>query len=133
MNDYIVLIPLFLVVIAMLNRSEVFSKIVKYIGYGYFFIVSLIFIVVRERIYALYHKGSPIPEIYWEKNSNWADIGLLLYLVPTVIIFLILSLSWFKREKDLKGKILMFVFLVVGMAVLFGYAFFFSMSLGYRP
>ncbi|MCP3027105.1 hypothetical protein [Halobacillus sp. A5] len=133
MSDYTVLIPLFLVVIAMLNRSEVFSKKVKYIGYGYFLIVSLVFLLLRETIYALYHKGSPIPDIYWEKNSNLADIGLFLYLVPTAIIFLTLSLSWNKREKDLKGKILMFLFIIVGVAILFGYAFFFSMSLGYRP
>lgn len=133
MSDYIVLIPLFLVIIAMLNRSEVFSKVAKYISFGYFFVLSVVFIIVRERIYDLYHKGSPIPDIYWDKNSNWADIGIFLYLVPTAVIFLILCLTWFKSEKDVKGKILMFLFFVVGAAFLFGYSFFFSMSLGYSP
>ncbi|WP_458411802.1 hypothetical protein ACNQFZ_13175 [Schinkia sp. CFF1] len=133
MSDYIVLIPLFLVLTTMLNRSEVFSKVAKYIGFGYFFVLSVVFILERKRIYDLYHKGSTIPDIYWEKNSNWADIGMFLYLVPIAVIFLILCLSWFIREKDLKGKFLMFLFFVVGVAVLFVYAFFFSMSLGYRP
>ncbi|MEC1717985.1 hypothetical protein [Schinkia azotoformans] len=133
MSDYIVLIPLFLGVIAMLNRSEVFSKVVKYISLGYFFVLTVFFILVRERIYDLYHKGSPIPDIYWEKNSNWADIGMFLYLVPTAVIFLILCLTWFKREKDIKWKILMFLFFVVGAALLFGYSFIFSLSLGYVP
>ncbi|KEF37101.1 hypothetical protein M670_03694 [Schinkia azotoformans MEV2011] len=133
MSDYIVLIPLFLGVIAMLNRSEVFSKVVKYISLGYFFVLTVFFILVRERIYDLYHKGSPIPDIYWEKNSNWADIGMFLYLVPTAVIFLILCLTWFKREKDIKWKILMFLFFVVGAVLLFGYSFIFSLSLGYVP
>lgn len=133
MSDYLVLIPLFLVVIAILNRSEVFSKVVKYIGFGYFFVLSVIFILVRERIYNLYHTGSPIPDIYWEKNSNWADVGVFLYLVPIVIILLILCFSWFKEQTDFKGKLLIVVFFVVGIGILFVYAFIFAMSLGYVP
>ena len=73
------MLPLFLVVIAMLNRSEVFSKVVKYIGFGYYLVLSVVFIIGRERIYDLYHKGSPIPDIFWEKNSSWSDIGMFLY------------------------------------------------------
>ena len=133
MSDYIVLIPLFLVVIAILSRSEVFSKVVKYISFGYYFVLTVVFIIVRERIYDLYHKGSPIPDIYWDKNSNWADLGMFLYLVPTAIIFLILCLSWFKGQKDFKGEMLMVLFFIVGVALLFVYSFFFSMSLGYSP
>ncbi|MGJ7922598.1 hypothetical protein [Neobacillus sp. LXY-4] len=132
-SDYLLLIPLFIVVIALLNRSEVFSKVVKYIGFGYFLVWSLIFIIVRERISNLYYKGSPIPDIYWEKNSNWSEIGMFLYLVPTAIIFLILCLSWIKREKEINERILLFLFLIVGLALIFGYSFIFSMTFGYVP
>ena len=131
-SDYFPLVPLLVVVAVVLHRSRVFSKTIKYIGYGYFFVLTLVFIIVRERINSLY-EHPPIPDIYWEKNSDWCDIGLLLYVVPTTVIFLILCFSWFKREKDFKGKAIMFLFFVVGLALLFVYAFFFSMTLGYRP
>lgn len=133
MSEYFLLIPLLLVAIAMLIQSDVFSKVVKYIGFGYFFVLTLVFIIVRERINHLYHKGLPIPDIYWDKNSNWSDIGMFLYLVPTAVIFLILCFSWFKRERKLKERILIFLFLVIGLAIIFGYAFFFSLGFGYRP
>ncbi|WP_310176527.1 hypothetical protein [Neobacillus niacini] len=131
-GDYFPLVPLLVVVAVVLHRSRVFPDIVKYIGYGYFFVLTLVFIIVRERISHLY-EHPPIPDIYWKKNSDWSDIGLLLYLVPTAVIFLILCFSWFKREKDFKGKILMSLFFVAGMGLLFVYAFFFSMTLGYSP
>lgn len=131
-GDYFPLVPLLVVVAFILHPSRVFPNIIKYIGYGYFFVLTLVFIIVRERISYLY-EHPPILEIYWEKNSDWSDIGLLLYLVPTAVIFLILCFSWFKREKDFKGKILMLFFFVVGLVLLFVYAFFFSMTLGYSP
>ncbi|HLR68232.1 hypothetical protein [Virgibacillus alimentarius] len=132
MSDYILLIPLLVGVIAVLHRSKIFPNIVRYIGYGYFFVLTLVFIIVRERISSLY-EHPPIPDMYWEKNSNWADIALLLYLLPTVVIFLILCFFWMKREQELKEKILIFLFFVVVLVMLFVYAFFFSMTLGYRP
>lgn len=131
-SDYFPLIPLLVVVAIILHKSKAFSNIVKYIGYGYFIVLTVVFIIVRERISFLY-EHPPIPDIYWEKNSDWSDLGLLLYLVPTAILFLILCFSWFKREKDLKGKTLMFIFFLIGLAMLFAYAFFFSMTLGYSP
>lgn len=131
-GDYFPLLPLLVVVIVLLHRSRSFPNIIKYIGYGYFSVLTLVFILVRERISYLY-EHPPIPDIYWEKNSDWSDIGLLLYLVPTAVIFLIICFSWFKKEKDLKGKFLMFLFFVVGLVLLFVYAFLFSMTLGYSP
>lgn len=132
MTEYFLLIPLLLVAIAMLIQADVFSKVVKYIGFGYFFVLTLVFIIVRERISYLY-EHPPIPDIYWDKNSNWADMGMFLYLVPTAVIFLILCFSWFKREKKLKERILIFLFFVTGLILIFGYAFFFSLGFGYRP
>lgn len=132
MSDYIPLIPLLVVVFAVLYRSKVFPTIVKYIGYGYFFVLTLVFIIVRERISYLY-EYPPIPDIYWEKNSNWADIAMFLYLLPTAVIFLFLCFSWFKREKGLIERIFVLIFFIVILVVLFVYAFFFSMTLGYRP
>ena len=131
-SDYFSLIPLLVVVAIILHRSKSFPNIAKYIGYGYFIVLTLVFIIVRERISYLY-EHPPIPDIYWEKNSDWSDIGLLLYLVPTAVIFLILCFSWFKKENDFKGKILMSLFCVVGLGLLFVYAFLFSMTLGYSP
>ncbi len=130
--NYILLIPLFLIVFYILHRSKAFSNVVKYISYGYYFVLTLVFIIVRERISSLY-KYSPNLDIYWEKNSNWADIALLLYLLPTAVIFLMLCFSWFKKGKDFKRKILMLLFFAVGLGLLFVYAFFFSMIFGYRP
>ncbi|GGF22390.1 hypothetical protein GCM10010954_21500 [Halobacillus andaensis] len=132
MGDYVLLIPLLVVVIAVLYRSNAFRKIVRYIGYGYFLGLTLVFIIVRERISYLY-EHPPIPDIYWEKNSNWSDAGLFLYLVPTVIIFFILFFSWFKREKELIEKLLILLFFIGVLVLIFVYAFFFSMTLGYRP
>ena len=131
-STYFPLIPLLVVVAVILHRSRAFPNIIKYIGYGYFLVLTLVFIIVRERISYLY-EHPPIPDIYWEKNSDWSNIGLLLYLVPTAVIFLILCFSWFKREKDFKGKVLMVLFVIVGLVLLFVYAFFFSMTLGCRP
>jgi len=131
-SDYFPLIPLLIVVAIILHRSKAFPNIVKYIGYVYFSVLTVVFIIVRERISYLY-EHPPIPDIYWEKNSDWSEIGRLLYLVPTAVVFLMICLSWFKKEKDLKGKFLMLLFFVVGLVLLFVYAFLFSMTLGYSP
>ncbi|SDM44364.1 hypothetical protein SAMN05216244_2494 [Sediminibacillus halophilus] len=131
-SDYYPLIPLLVAVAVILHRSSAFAPMIKYIGYGYFFVLTVVFITVRERISYLY-EHPPIPAVYWEKNSWWSDIGLVLYLMPTVVLFLMVCFFWFKREKDLKGKTLTFLFFLVGMILLFVYAFFFSMTLGYRP
>lgn len=131
-SDYSPLLPLLLVVAIILHKANVFPNIVKYIGYGYYIVLTLVFIIVRERISFLY-EHPPIPDIYWEKNSNWSDIGLILYLVPAAVIFLILCFSWFKEERDFKGKILVSLFFVFGLLLLIVYAFLFSMTLGYSP
>lgn len=132
MYYYILLIPLLFIVIYILHRSKAFSNVVKYIGYGYYFVLTLVFIIVKERISFIY-KGSPNLDIYWEKNSNWADIALLLYLLPAAVIFCMLCFSRFKKENDFKRKLLMLLFFVVGLGLLFVYAFYFSMTFGYRP
>lgn len=133
MGEYWLLIPLLILVITVLLFSKAFSRIVKYIGLGYFILLSAVFIIVRERISHLY-EHPPIPEIYWEKNSNWCDIGMFLYLVPTLIIFLSSYISWLKREGQLKEKLLTLpFFIVVVVSFLLVYVFHFSIILGYRP
>lgn len=133
MADYWLLIPLLIVVIVVLFFSKAFSKIVRYIGYGYFLLLSFVFVIVRERISHLY-EHPPIPEIYWEKNSNWCDIGMFLFLVPTLIIFLISYISWLKREGQLKEKLLTLpFFIVVVVPFLLVYVFYFSIIIGYMP
>jgi hypothetical protein len=132
MYNYLLLIPLLIIVIYILHRSKAFPKVVKFIGYGYYFVLTLVFIIVKERISFIY-KGSPDLDIYWEKNSNWADIALFLYLVPAALILFMVVFYRFKKEKDFKRKLLMLLFLVVGLGLLFVYAFCFSMAFGYSP
>ena len=133
MGEYWLLIPLLILVITVLLFSKAFSRIVKYIGLGYFILLSAVFIIVRERISHLY-EHPPIPEIYWEKNSNWCDIGMFLYLVPTLIIFLSSYISWLKREGQLKEKLLTLpFFIVVVVPFLLVYVFYFSIIIGYMP
>ncbi|MFG6149335.1 hypothetical protein [Halobacillus sp. B23F22_1] len=132
MADYFILIPLLFAAIAVLYRSNCFSKIVRNIGLGYFFILTLVFITVRERISYLY-EHPPIPDIFWEKNSNWSETGLVLYLLPTVVIIFTLFFSWIKREKVLGEKLLILLFFAAILVLLIVYAFFFSMTLGYKP
>lgn len=69
LGDYFLLVPLLVVVAVVLHRSRVFPNIIKYIGYGYFFVLTLVFIIVRERISYLY-EYPPISGIYWDKNSD---------------------------------------------------------------
>ncbi|QTN01117.1 hypothetical protein ERJ70_18585 [Sediminibacillus dalangtanensis] len=42
-SDYYLLIPLLVAVAVILHRSSVFSKAIKYIGYGYFFVLTVVY------------------------------------------------------------------------------------------
>mgnify|MGYP007126059605 CR=1 FL=1 len=64
-SDYIPLLPLLIVVAMMLHKSKAFSNIVINIGYGYFIGLTVVFVIVRERISFLY-EHPPIPAVYWE-------------------------------------------------------------------
>ena len=134
MLEYTLLIPLLIIVFAIISRSEAYSKTIKYISYGYFLILSLVFIIIRERIRFKY-EHPPISDIYWEKNSVWCEIAMLLYLVPAAIILIFSYIKWIQKEKKLKKeKLLTLPFLILSLLILLAaYIFYFSFILGYRP
>ncbi|UOR11084.1 hypothetical protein [Halobacillus amylolyticus] len=132
MVEYFWLIPLVSLIILVLHGTKEFPKIYKIIGDGYFFILTVVFIVIRERISYLYEEP-PIPDIYWGKNSAWAEVASWLYLLPAAVIMFIAYCIWFENTSGVKNKVLLSISIIPVIFIFITYTIVFGLIYGYRP
>ncbi|MGG1664045.1 hypothetical protein [Brevibacillus sp. NRS-1366] len=69
----------------------------------YYLVLSYIFISRKEEIYRQYHT-LPVPEKYWESNSEWVYFMLDFYFLPFLLILLFNYFQWFRKAKGTKKK-----------------------------
>ncbi|WP_238323468.1 hypothetical protein [Planococcus antarcticus] len=75
-----------IVLIAMVNSY--FNWWLKSIIVIYYGVLSFLFIVISNRINEKYSGIAPVPEAYWDKNSQWAYTASNLFLLPFIAVLL---------------------------------------------
>ncbi|MFZ0475251.1 MAG: hypothetical protein WAM18_07260 [Halobacillus sp.] len=127
MLEYFVLLPLMVVVFYYLYMAAVFPNFITYAGYAYFLILTLVFVILRERIKSNYDLESVT---YWEKNSVLVDTMMWLYIIPGFALIIFALVYWFKGKEGRRYK--QIIASVIGLILFFIYNYaIFELFLGY--
>ncbi|GED71643.1 hypothetical protein BRE01_53450 [Brevibacillus reuszeri] len=97
----------------------------------YYLVLSYIFISRKEEIYRDYHE-LPVPDQYWDTNSEWVWFMLGFYFVPFLMILLINYYQWFKKAEGIKRKFWIALTVLPAGVVYLCMVIIFGMY-GYRP
>ncbi|MGP4069981.1 hypothetical protein [Halobacillus sp. B29] len=127
MLEYFVLLPLMVVVFYSLYMTALFPNFLTYTGYGYFLVLTLIFVVLRERIKSNYDFETPA---YWEKNSELVDIVMWFYLIPGFAVIIFALIYWFKGKEERKFRHIFASIIGLILFFIYNYAIF-ELFLGY--
>ncbi|MDN3438364.1 hypothetical protein QMA04_09685 [Planococcus sp. APC 3900] len=99
----------------------------------YYGSLSFLFIVMTRRINEKYSSITPVPDAYWDENSQWAETASHLILLPFIGILIYIYINWFTNARTVIARVLIaFSLLPAGMLVFFFY-FIIDFGYGYRP
>ncbi|MGP4074679.1 hypothetical protein [Halobacillus sp. K22] len=127
MLEYFVLLPLMVVVFYSLYMTALLPNFITYLGYGYFLVLTVVFVVLRERIKSTYGFESVD---YWEKNAALVDTVLWFYLIPGFAVIIFALIYWFKGKEGKSNKRI--IASVIGLILFFLYNWaIFELFLGY--
>lgn len=104
---------------------------VKTVIVGYYLVLSFIFITRKEEIYEQYHT-LPVPEKFWDLNSEWVETLIGYYFLPFLLIVLYIYCRWFVRTKETVKRVFILLSLIPAGIVFFCLLMIFGMY-GYRP
>lgn len=120
-----------IVIIVMANPY--FSWWGKSLAVIYYGVMSFLFIGNTRRINEKYSGITPVPDAYWDENSQWAETASHLMLLPFIGILIFIYTNWFANVRTIPAKILIALSLLpAGMLVFFFY-FIIDFGYGYRP
>lgn len=103
----------------------------KFVIFGYYLVLSYLFISRKEQIYSEYHRV-PVPEQFWETNSDWVGFMLGFYFVPFLLILLFIYFWLFRNANSVKKRFFIALTIVPAAIIYQCLLFVFSMY-GYRP
>ena len=121
------------IIITIIMVSPYFSWWGKSLVVIYYGSLSFLFIGMTRRINEKYSGITPVPDAYWDENSQWAWTASTLILLPFIGILIYIYVHWFLNARTLTAIILIALSLLpAGVLVIFFY-FIFNFSYGYRP
>lgn len=97
----------------------------------YYIVLSFVFIMRKEEIYRQFHK-IPVPNTFWEANSDWVASLIGFYFLPFLLILLFNYYQWFTQTSGTAKKVGIVLSLIPSGVVFFCLLVIFSMY-GYRP
>ncbi|PKH11187.1 MULTISPECIES: hypothetical protein [Planomicrobium] len=127
----------FLITIALILLIVFTSRYFKWWMKGiitiYYIAFAYIFITGRNEIDKIYEGILPVPEAYWDENSEWVyNMSHFLY-VPLFVILVYIYIRWIMRVDTAWAKVLI-VLTIIPVTLLFLFShFFFNFGYGYRP
>ena len=125
-----ILVGIILIIVTASPYFRWWGKSLVVIYYGS---LSFLFIGMTRRINEKYSGIVPVPDAYWDENSQWAWTASNLMLLPFIGILIYIYAKWFLNARTLTAKILIVSSLLpAGMLVFFFY-FIFNFGYGYRP
>lgn len=125
-----ILVGIILIIVMASPYFRWWGKSLVVIYYGS---LSFLFIGMTRRINEKYSGIVPVPDAYWDENSQWAWTASNLMLLPFIGILIYIYANGFLHARTLTAKILIVLSLLpAGMLVFFFY-FIFNLIYGYRP
>lgn len=120
-----------IVIIVMANPYfNWWTRSLAVIYYGF---LTFLFIANTNRINEKYSGIAPVPEAYWDDNSQWAWTASNLFLLPFIGILFYIYYQWFTNSGTITAKVLIAISLVPTAALVFFFYFIFNFGYGYRP
>lgn len=120
-----------IVIIVMANPY--FNWWTRSLAVIYYGVLTFLFIANTNRINEKYSGITPVPEAYWDDNSQWAWSASNLFLLPFIGILFYLYYRWFTNSWTITAKILIAISLLPAAALVFFFYFIFNFGYGYRP
>lgn len=129
-TGFFILLALILIIV-IFNRS--FRWWIKTTIITYYFVLSYIFISTKNKIDKQFENILPVPDEYWDKNSEWVSTisGFLFW--PLALILIFLYFKWFTEANTRIAKVLVFTSIIPAAAIFLFFVFLFGFSYGYRP
>ena len=125
-------ITIVLILLVVLT-SRYFKWWVKGIITIYYIAFAYIFITVRNEIDQKYEGIRPVPEAYWDENSEWVSYMSNFLHVPLFVILVYIFIRWIMRVDTAWAKVLI-VLTLIPVTLLFLFSLFlFNFGYGYRP
>ncbi|MDF2681511.1 MAG: hypothetical protein K0R47_2701 [Brevibacillus sp.] len=97
----------------------------------YYIVLSFVFIMRKEEIYRQFHT-IPVPNAFWDANSDWVASLIGFYFLPFLLILLFNYYRWFTQASGIAKKVGIVLSLIPSGVVFFCLLVIFSMY-GYRP
>ncbi|MED4584406.1 hypothetical protein [Brevibacillus choshinensis] len=97
----------------------------------YYLVLSFVFIMRKEEIYRQFHT-IPVPNTFWDANSDWVSSLIGFYFLPFLLILLFTYYRWFAQTSGTAKKVGIVLSLIPSGVVFFCLLVIFSMY-GYRP
>ncbi|PEC50251.1 hypothetical protein COJ46_18120 [Bacillus sp. AFS077874] len=126
-----------IILVVMLNK--VLFWWVKSLIVMYYFVISLVFIKVKNNMdeqYVTNYKVSPLPSVsndYWDKNSDWVGATTLWLFIPVIIIVSFVHYKQFKKAENKGAKLFVFLRLLFLVFLFFILGFMFNLAYGMSP
>ncbi|MBT2569744.1 hypothetical protein [Planococcus sp. ISL-110] len=120
-----------IVIIVMANPH--FSWWGKSLVIIYYGALTFLFIGRTNHINEKYSGIVPVPDAYWDENSQWALTASNLMLLPFIGILIYIYANWFLNAPTITARILIAVSLLPAALLVFFFYFIFNFGYGYRP
>lgn len=120
-------------IILIVMATPYFSFWGKSLVVIYYGILSFLFIGMTHHINEKYSGIIPVPDAYWDENSQWAWTASNLVLLPFIGILLYSYYHWFVNAHTISAKIMIALSMLPAAALVFFFYFIFNFGYGYRP
>lgn len=132
LGEYTVIYLMLAFILVPVVFLRIFNKYAKIIIAAYYIILSIIFITGREAISDKY-KATPVPDIYWDKNSKWVEDLSYFFFIPAAALVTYIFYKWFYYGKGIWSRVLSISTFLIVLALFLYFVFMFGFGLGYRP
>ena len=130
---FLLVIFIVLVVIRLLQvNTAYFPKVIRWIAYLYYVIITIVFIIGSHRIHTKYNMyDGPVIHEGWEVNTSWTFLFSFLYFIPLIMIILWTFIRTFQHNKKHRRRYIIWtLFALLGSFFLF---VLFNLVYGLRP
>lgn len=130
---YIIGIALSITLFTIIGLQSFFPKWLKWV-YGIYYLVPLALLdYLQKRLADKWYVTTPVPDQFWDENSQLANIFAGIFFIPLCLLLIILYYNWFKQVKSTYNRVLLGIsiipILVFGFIVFFMFVFIY----GYQP
>ncbi|MGM7703395.1 hypothetical protein ACSVDE_16815 [Pseudalkalibacillus sp. Hm43] len=132
LGEYTAIYLLLVLILVPVLALKIFNIYAKGIISAYYIILSVVFIWGREAIKDQYHT-TPVPDIYWDKNTEWVEQLSYFYFIPTAALVTYIFYKWFYYGKGFWSRLLSIITLLIVLVLFLYFAMIFGLGFGYRP